>query len=469
MKKIILFISSLLFNINIVFASTLVSEDLPYYVKIIDLGSRTEHIIQVKKVYDIDSSEVVFNINYDNYGVGSNFIKYQEYNESIWTRNESFYNRFFNIVYYGYIKNPSDINYVITQAIIWNKYFDWTAIVLDINGFVISDDLYNEVFKNIENHSVIPNFFNKTYERDLWDIDTFLYDDGVLLDNPDNPAFSFKNDDNNLLIKALYPGHYNLEFSKNYEQESYCFSDGENIYWQSLKGPTSVKANITYDVSAIKFQINENLLSYNNRFGDAVSNDFLYAIYLNDELKYQINNKEEVYLRKNGNYIIKDISINDSFYQLEDIVIDVLESDYVLNITKEVITKNISLEIRTDSNYYVYLKSNDELYEIINKNSDVITLPYGTYYIKDDLDTYYQELVVHDSIDEVLVIEDIKLEENDNVITDDEVITTSIEKNLLINPKTKDSLTFYCLSGIASLFIFFWAYILKKIVIKANN
>ena len=165
---------------------------------------------------------------------------------------------------------------------------------------------------------------------------------------------------------------------------------------------------------------------------------------------------------------------------MDDISFNTLNNDYTLIIDRYVINKNITLDIFSDKTYYVYLKSNNELYETFDKNTDLITLPYGTYYIKSKDNSYYKELEVLDNIDYVLTIEedikinnieslnvnkDIKSDEkvlvekpsNDIILASEPEIVLEPKKNnydinkVDINPKTNDYIYIYLLSFILSL------------------
>lgn len=489
LKKIIIFLFiSILINLNIVKAQTLNSENLPYYVKIEDIANNTTDHIQVKKVYDSYNFKPVFNIFYNHYETGSNFTKYDNFDESIWKQNLEFYNSFMTSIYYGYLSNPIDFNYFLTQVFIWRQNPNLRITIVDASGTKVKDyeTKYNSMSYYISRHYVRSSFFGSVFRREIWDTDKFTYyNDEVILDNPDNINFEFRNDDHDLYITSLKPGNYNLFFTKNYEQEMHCFSDGTNIYWQSLKGPANISQRTSFIVTGLRLHLNEQLIGVNDRFGDASINDFQYEIYLNDELKYQFNRLDEIYLKSNSEYLIKDVSTNNSFNNIDDLSIEVRDTEYVLTITKEVISKNISINISTDENYYVYLESNNELYEVINKDTDLITLPYGTYYIKNDSNNYNEVLIVHDSRDEILNIgdqeiineldvlvneEDDQLEEVSTIkeIQAVENVENEGEENInyvdevINNPKTGDNINSYFLSSVASLFVFTFAYILNK-------
>lgn len=498
MKKVILIICSLIISLNIAYASTLKSIDLPYFVKIYDILECKEKTVQVKKVYDAETLDVVFNMNFYNYNIGNNFNKYNDYEESIWTRSKEFHDQFLSLVYYGYLINPTDLNYVVTQAAIWQSYFPWSVTIINTSGNPILQckELLDILFDTVSYHNMNAYFFYNHYDVNLWHTDIFTYpENAIILDAPSSTSFSITSNDRDLIITTLQPGEYSLNFTKEYEHETHCYSDGTNIYWQSLKGPKDLSFNLNYTVIASRFHINEKIKGYKNRYGDAKINESMYEIYLNDELKYKMNNLDCVYLNKNEEYLIKDISNNEGFNNIDSLKFILDDTNYYLTINKEVITKIISLEINNDQKYYVYLKSNNELYETVDSNNNLIVLPYGVYYITNKSGSYYQELVVHDSIDEMLVVDEKIEKETDeienvaeeinNLVFDMEIVKSEIEQEELIsseeelekpvevlnneineeevsNPQTGDFLNSYSLSGVASIFIFFEVYILNK-------
>ena len=56
--------------------------------------------------------------------------------------------------------------------------------------------------------------------------------------------------------------------------------------------------------------------------------------------------------------------------------------NYVLTIKRHVKTQKINLNIKDNNTYYIYLKSNDDLYYVVNKDIKEVFLPFGEYYLK---------------------------------------------------------------------------------------
>ena len=420
MKKILVLLLCL-FSFKVVNAERLNYEYLPYYVKVSDC------IIQVKKITD-NYDNILFNVSYKYYDVNNNFIKYEKVNKinyGLYFRNMYYFNR---ITYYGF-QEKSDLNYFLTQVLVWNFVSNSNVKICDSFGREISDynKEYQELLNKVNNHNSYSNFYNRTFESEIWSNKIFTYyQDNVVLDTPLINGLKFTTNDLKLNVYNEKVGSYTVILKKEYERRNISYSDGINYYWANFGGPDDLEKCFYYNVYGTKLTIKENLIGVNNRYGDA-KNDSNYELYLDDELKLSIKELKDIYVRSNSNYTLKDISENNTVNKVDDINISVLDEEIVVVIDKYVVNKNISIGINTDEVYYVYLKSNGELYEVINSNTNLITLPYGIYYITDN-DNYYKEIQVFDDIDEVLLIND-KLLVEDSVLENDVVV--DIEDEIL--------------------------------------
>lgn len=485
MKKIIFSFCCFLFSIYLVDAKILGSENLPYYVKII-YGSK-EEVVNVKKIFDQETLKVVFNIDYHNYDNNHTFEKHQDYNYNIWKKNQAVINFFNTIVYYGYNVEPTDLNYFLTQVFIWKYISNFNVIITDEFGNEITDykKEYDNIHESVLNHNSQATFFVYKQEKEIWTTEKFSYAKiNQILDNPKTDDFELTTDNLDLYIYPKKVGNYKLNFFKKYEQESYCYTDGINIFWQSLKGPGNLSFNLNYNVYGTKLNIEEKIVSINNRIGDAII-DSTYELYMDNDLKLTINDLENIYVKSNSRYTLKDISDNKGINNIENIIFDVKDEEYTLIINKYLISKNISFDIKTDKTYYIYLKSSDELYETVNSSTDLITLPYGLYYIKDENNDYYKEIIIEDDKDELIVIEEKieikedfeelpkeeiidKLEDVNKEVSEEDIeevkseIEESVIENNIQNPKTFDNINYYIFSFVISLATI--TIIFKKIV-----
>jgi len=455
MKKIILILLMFFVSVNIVNASKLKSVNLPYYVLLDD------EFIQVKKIYNEDN-EVLFNINYKNYTVENDFKKYDKYKKDVFIKTENAFNHFKTIAHYGYNENPSDLNYYLTQVYIWQVIGGFRMTFVDENKNVITDYkmLYSNLNSKYNAHYRKPTYANKSIDLEIWDSIDFNYqNNSVILDNPINDNLEIKNNGNKINFYAKTVSNNKLVFRKTYDNESYCYSDGKNYYFQNIKGPESLEEFININVYGTKIKIKENLIGINNNVGD-VSLNSKYELYFDNDLKQTFNSNEDIFVKSNSNYILKDISNNNGIINNEDLIIEVKEENLELKINKYVISKNVSLDINNDIIYYVYLKSNNKLYEKIDKNTDIITLPYGIYYITDKKD-YYNEIVVDNMKDELIVIDNNRGTE---ISKSNNIIENSLNEEI-DNPKTIDNIYFYVICFmVANFIILFNVFVYKKYI-----
>ncbi len=401
MKKIILFFVTFFSLVNFVNAASLFTEDIPYYVKIHKPGEN-DIILNVKKIYN-QKNEVVFNVDFEHYDVGENFTVLTEYNKKTWLISElPFLN---TAIYFGYNQDPNDLHYFLTQVFIWNNITNYKAVITDAMGNEITtyQKEYNKIFNDIYNYLTISSIFLTNHTTEIWTTNKFEYNYGVpVLDNPLVEGLNIYNENRNIIIENEKVGKYTLDFTKDMDQENYCYTDGTNVYIQNLKGPKDLKFTMNYTVKGTKLVIEENLQGVKNRFGDAKINN-KYEIYLDDELKL-ITNEKENYVKSNSSYLLKDASLNIGFKDINDVYFKVQEEETKINLEREVISKNVLVHLNDLQKYYFYLKSNNELYEVVESENNNITLPYGIYYIKTEDNLFYQEFVVADDIDEILEI-----------------------------------------------------------------
>ncbi len=478
MKKI-LFILLCLFNINIVYAVELKYEKMDFYVRLIE--PLCEYFVPIKKVYVEDNLEELFNLEPVHYDVEYSYKKLDNINEFGKYKNEI--ELFNKIVYSVYNNDKTDLNYAFTQILIWDLIGDLDIVITDKNGNTIKEynDLYQTYLKKVNdfilNGKIDSTTNNKTYDIDLWDtINIPSKNINIEYDKENTKGIDITLEKDNININALSIGNYKLK--KIFQKENYVYKNNLSYYWY-FSGDL-VNSNIDISVKGINLKIKENLIGINNKFGDALVSNINYELFYNNELKLNINDLNNNYVRENSSYILKDNSNNMGFNNIEDITFEVLDKDYILEINKNVISKNINVNIKDNNTYNIYLKSNNELYEIIDKNTNLITLPYGTYYINSSDCDYFKELVINNNEEEVLVInnlikeniEDKKEVSNKLNINEEEIILDNIKKEEVIdsiesipNPKTKDNINLYVVLFLSNLLI---VYIASIILRKTN-
>jgi len=203
-------------------------------------------------------------------------------------------------------------------------------------------------------------------------------------------------------------------------------------------------------------------------------------IYNKKEL-FTTNDLDNIYLVPEWTYKVKDISNAEGINNIEEFSVKISGNSLDVNVDKYVISKNISINVLDNYEYNIHLKSNNEIYEKVTIQTDVITLPYGTYYIENKDTDYYQEIIVKDSIDEeitvkseikeVVVPDDINKEEVMEELQEtskDEISNVLPEINDTIidnieNPKTFDNIDIYVCEFIISLVL------IKKLIRKLKK
>lgn len=481
MKKI-LFILICLFNINIVYAVELKYEEMDFYVKLIE--PLCEYFVPIKKVYVEDTLELLFNLEPVHYDVEYSYKKLDNINDFGKYKNEI--DLFNKIVYSIYSNDKTDLNYAFTQILIWDLIGNFDVIITDKNGISIKEynDLYQTYLKKVNDFilsgKIDSTTNNETYNIDLWDKANIPYKSAnIVYDKEDTKGLNITLEKDNININAINVGNYQL--NKISQKENYVYKNNLSYYWY-FNGDL-VNSNINVLVKGINLKIKENLIGINNRFGDALVSDMSYELFYNNELKLNINDLNNNYVRENSSYILKDKSNNVGFDNINDINFEVLDKDYVLEINKNVISKNINVNIKDNNTYYIYLKSNNELYETIDKNANLITLPYGIYYINSSECDYLKELVINNNEEEVLVINNLIKENiedkkevsnklNINEFNEEEIILENIKKEeirdnieSIPNPKTGDNINLYVGLFLINILIIF----ITRIILRKTN
>ena len=462
MIKLIIILVSFFVNLNIVNANIFIKDTI-YSVSI------NNEIINIKEISY--NGNMLFNIDINNYDINDALEEYVEENKDI--------NKFSTIVYYGYLENPTIENYVITQLIVWNLIGNFDIEFINISSDMLNQ--YNVLLEKINNHYLKSNIFDKVYNDFIWTTSKFEYDEGaIILDNPKLDEIDIKTIGNKISLYPKKVGKYTLNFSKDYDNEIRTYKVGNNIYWQSLKGPEDINYSFNYHVFGGKLNIIENLIGVNGRTGDASLNSTYQIIYNKKEL-FTTNDLDNIYLVPEWTYKVKDISNAEGINNIEEFSVKISGNSLDVNVDKYVISKNISINVLDNYEYNIHLKSNNEIYEKVTIQTDVITLPYGTYYIENKDTDYYQEIIVKDSIDEeitvkseikeVVVPDDINKEEVMEELQEtskDEISNVLPEINDTIidnieNPKTFDNIDIYVCEFIISLVL------IKKLIRKLKK
>lgn len=441
MKKIMLLLLCL-FSINMVYAEEVGYEDLDFYVRL----ERTNYsyFVPIKRFYDKDTFDVLFSLVPSRYAVRYDYEKdtdisrLKEYSSDI--------DLFNKIVYVIYENNKSELNYIMAQILMFDLICDFNIVITDDYNNPIND--YNELYKEYKNKVLdfsLNNLNGLEYKTMLWDNLTIPYKNSSYIKNINKGNLDVSNDNENIYVNSNITGNYKVDINKNDNINNYVYYNS-NGYFIMFSGEL-IQDYFNVSVSSINLKIKENIVGVNNKYGDSLINKSNYELYLDNELKLNINDLNNNDIRENSTYILKDKTDSIGILNSEDVEFTVNDTDYVLEVNKYVISKNISIDIKDNYTYYIYLKSNNELYSVIDKNTDVITLPYGTYYINSKDNSYVKEIEVINSIDDVLVIDN-SMKEIEIINIDKDIKEDIINEEEIIevnNPKTLDNIYLYIL------------------------
>jgi len=423
MKKII-FVVVCLCSVKVVNAEGLILTYLPYYVKVND-----NEIIRVRRLLEVETDNVLFNTDIFNYQLTTDVSKVP-FNEDF--QDIDYFN---TIIYFAYNSGSNKYeNYFLAQTLIWELYCNLDFEIVDENGNPLDEynDALNSIKEKINNHYKNLEMLEDFYEIVVGESINIPY--SYPLEDLVFDGLSFSQNEDGIKITANKIGSYEINFGEKYKN-NYYYSDGKYTYYAFIGEDAPIGKKITINVRGINLKIADNYKSINNKFGDSIL-ESKYALYKDEELIKELNNSDSIEILPNVNYVLKDISNNKTINKYKDLLIN-LNSNYELNISKEIISKNIKINVLDKYTYNIYLKSNNELYEVINKNIKEIVLPYGLYYIVcKDID-FYDELEIYDDIPLTL-----KIDNNECLLEDDKNYNEDnnlVEDNNVVNNKTEDN------------------------------
>ena len=229
-----------------------------------------------------------------------------------------------------------------------------------------------------------------------------------------------------------------------------------------------------YEIYGTPFKVEEEIIGVNGKIGDVKNLYNSYDLYLNNDYKLGIIPNSLDYVKSQESYILKG-GYNPYLEDFKDLSFYVgSEEEYILNVKRYLKSQIVNLNILDDNTYYIYLKSNDELYYVVNKDIKEIYLPFGEYYLKNKEGDYNIPIIVNFKDDVNLEINNpVKEEVKDNTfkyepkkeVVKEEVkevveelkeekveeVNTEILPEELVNPQTLDNISIYFLTFILSL------------------
>ena len=343
MKRLIILIM-ILCSINIVKAEELVFKQLPNYVKIYKNG--VENIVKIYKIYEKNTNNYVFNIDPDYYKLGISYEKSNELNANNYGRYYSKLNLFNTIVSFGFNESKTERKYFFTQMMIWNLISGYDVTIVDETGqeMIAYTNEYKSYWSRVINYHDYNIFNDKEYTISVGDTLELKY--GLykpILDNPIIDGLNFKNVDDKLYINATTAGNYQINLTKNNEQINYVYKNDNSYYWQNLGGPGNLESSFKLNVKGVNLTINEKLIDINGKFGDALLINSKYELYDENNKVIVIDNLVKNNLTPNKTYKLKDVSNNIGVNNINEIEIKLLEDNYILDIEKNIISKNITI------------------------------------------------------------------------------------------------------------------------------
>ncbi len=413
MKKVLLVVLSFLVVLEVVNGKEVIKEEGINYV---ELGNG--NLKEVSKVYD-ENMTLYFNIDMTNYDIGNSFAYFSDFSESDCKGTKEQYDLFKTIVYFGYLNNPTDKNYLVTQLLIWSKVsgfeseVDYALEKLNPEYTSLYESIWAKVTYHLDDAMLISN---------LWDRINFDYKNMEVLNNQDGLELTEFDNMTSVFNKNI--GSYELLINYPEEDTNFLISTSNNsIYWQSLGGPLNGYKKIYYDVIGANVQINEKIIGVNGLLGDAQNNNS-YELYLNDLLVLDFDNLN--FLIGGDKYYTLKSKNNIGFNEV-NLTFRASTEDFQIDIEKKVISKKYKVNITDDKVYQIYLKSNNELYMEVSKDTLEVELPFGEYELKYN-EQIIKELSVKDDKSEEIIIKDKEEIEEKEPIENDDKQDTPINK-----------------------------------------
>lgn len=313
---------------------------------------------------------------------------------------------------YGYKNHNDEKWYAITQMMIWkeadptgNYYF---SDKLNGNKIIIYENEMNEINNIIQNYLITPSIANNEYNivegQSITLTDTTNTLNNYKLVNNLNNQVEIIN--NNLNIKSLKEGTYNIELIRNDNifNRPLIFFQGNNT--QNLVEAGDIEKNTKLTIKVKKTEIEINKIDSDTKTnipsGEGQIENTTYEL-----LDHNKNKIQDIVINKNGKCIIKNIQYG-KYYIKETkpgIGYTLDENIYEIELTKDQNIQKLFLENKIIKKEIEIIKEfgdgitnnyeEDILFEIYDKNNTLIAtiktnkdgkatiiLPFGKYKIK---------------------------------------------------------------------------------------
>lgn len=302
MKKIIFIVTVFCFSIVNVKALTLKTINSNYFINI------NNSVYKLKKLKDVDTNRVYFNLKYDNY---NNLDNYQKNNDYLEIDNV---NEISNAIRFGYQSHEkSDIFYYLTQTLIYKYYYGFD------NAYMCSSDgtklnVYDNLIAKIELDFDLKEISDKdikifdnleldsNYEYDLTDFNNekigeyiinYYSSDSQIIIYSDNNNYLFEEDNFGKRKGSFLVKVEGIKFSMAGEDTYYQLFEGDNLVknFNLMNIPEYLKKNteylLKYDNKEIAFKTNEDNYELN-----LLENKEVEKIHISDNLSQQIENPQ---------------------------------------------------------------------------------------------------------------------------------------------------------------------------------
>ena len=461
MKKLWLFLVVTFCFISSAYATSIDYKNTGYYFKV------NGEVKELKKYFAKNKEhKVLFKKDYQD-------ASFSDYTYTASTFSEA--NDLATIIYYGYNRDKTIENYYNTQMYIWKKYYNLEVSMCDEEGEEVSNE--EEIYTNLQNiidkHYQEEEFFKNPIKKEIWTTSDFnFYNDLEMTVH--QTSLNIQKNNNGITIYNDMVGEYTFEVASNYIPLVSRYYKGNEYFIYSSQGPSRKIGTISYEIYGTPFKVTEEIIGVNGKMGDVKNLYHSYGLYLNGDYKLSVDPEQLDYVKSQEFYVLSG-GFNPYLEDFKDLSFYVdNEEEYILNVKRYLKGQKVNLNILDDNTYYIYLKSNDELYYVVNQDIKDVLLPLGEYYLKNKEGDYNISFIVNLRDDVNLEInnpskkeevknsipkyepkkeetpEKVKAEEVKENVKNEEVNNKNLQEEL-VNPQTLDNISIYFLTFFLSL------------------
>ena len=334
------------------------------------------------------------------------YIEYL-YNDSRFNISDEHLEKIKKIAYYGYNYPGHEEKkwYGITQFLIW-KTFDLDDIYFTDSRYGNKIDIYqseiNEIETLVNNHNVLPSFYNDIFNY-VSNKEYVVSDTNNVLNNfiISNSNINSYISDNKLYINTLEDGDYFIEFKRKKDLNNnyilYGLDNYQTLFYPGGIEDLTFRINIEVNTGTITL-IKKSSENYNSNEASLMGAEYS-VIKDNNIIDSLITNEEGIAKLDNlslGEYLIKE-EVPSLGYLLDTNIyyvnITKQNKDIIVNSYENIIKGSVTLNKYYKENEE-YLKECDAIFELYNSDDVKIKeykldqgtindiLPYGNYFLK---------------------------------------------------------------------------------------